>query len=129
MGLLLEELPEIYAIVRLPAEAELPAWLGHGGLVSVTRTRDELSIICLESDLPADLDAERNLRCIRVEGTIEMTEVGVLESMAAPLAEAGVPILALSTFDTDHLLVRSERMVAAREALERAGHTLRLLED
>jgi hypothetical protein len=118
-------LPDSYAIARLAPGDPLPAWaLGTEGLVSITRTVDELSIVCREREVPAACQAERDRVVIRLEGPFTFTEVGVLASFAAPLAEAGVSILALSTYDTDYILLRASDRHAALAALTAAGHTL-----
>lgn len=117
-------LPDTYAIARLEPGEPVPAWVqGAGGLVSITRTGEELSIVCRERVVPADCRAERDRVVIRLEGPFAFTEVGVLASFAAPLAEAGVSILALSTYDTDYILLRASDRRAALAALSAAGHT------
>ncbi len=117
-------LPETYAVARLGPEDPVPSWaLADGGFVSITRTDAELSIICREQDVPPSCQAERGRVAIRLEGPFSFTEVGVLASFAAPLAAAGVAILALSTFDTDYILVRASERQRALAALTSAGHT------
>jgi hypothetical protein len=92
--------------------------------VSVTRTGTELSIVCRERNVPAGGRREVGFRCLEVEGPFEFDAVGVLASLAAPLARARVPILAVSTFDTDYLLVKEVHLAAALRALRRAGHVV-----
>lgn len=117
-------LPDSYAIARLEPGDPLPAWaLGAGGFVSITRTADELSIVCREQEVPAACRAERDRIVIRLEGPFTFTDVGVLASFAAPLAEAGVSILALSTFDTDYIFIPASERERALAALVAAGHT------
>jgi len=116
-------LPDRYAVARLDPGNPVPAWaLGAGGLVSITRTAEELSIICRERDLPVACQAERDRVAIRLEGPFGFSEVGVLASFATPLAEAGVSILALSTYDTDYILVPAAARERALAALTAAGH-------
>ncbi|NNJ10448.1 ACT domain-containing protein [Chloroflexales bacterium ZM16-3] len=120
-------LPEVYAVCRLPAAAEAPAWGAGAGLWSLTRSAEELSLVCAEDGLPADVGAavlSRGWRAIRVAGTLDFSLVGVLASLAAPLAEAGVSIFAVSTYDTDYLLVRAADLETAVIALRSAGHHL-----
>ncbi len=118
----IEVLPEVYAIVALPPSADWPRWAARGALVSVTRTREELSVVCLESDVPGHLESAGGWRALLLRGPFELDTVGVLASLAAPLAEAGVPVFVVSTFHTDYLLVHDELVARAREALESAGH-------
>lgn len=92
-------------------------------MLSVTRTPRELSIVCRESrGLPGTI--ESGWRCLVVDGTLEFDQVGVLASLAQPLAEAGISILAVSTYDTDYLLLKEDKLEAALEALETAGHEI-----
>ena len=125
-NLSLELLPGRFAIARLQRHAQLPGWVQDGPLVSITRTPEELSIICGEVFVPLDVKAQRGLRCLRVLGPIEFSEIGVLESLARPLAGAGLSIFALSTYDTDYVLLAQAELEAGLSALSEAGHVLRL---
>jgi hypothetical protein len=113
-----------FALCRLPPEAVIPAWADGAELVSITRTRDELSIICDERRVPAGTQCERGYAALRVEGTLAPDMVGVLLSLAAPLADAGIPIVGLGTYDTDYVLVRTDHLERAKHALRAAGHVL-----
>ena len=108
-----------YAVARLPAGAPLPPWAvaATGPLVSITRTDEELSIVCADAAVPAEVRAERDFVGWRVAGTIDFAVTGVLASLTAPLAAAGVSVFALSTFDTDYLLVRARDRERAAAAL------------
>jgi hypothetical protein len=125
--LTLELLPERFAIARLEADSGVPAWVQSGPLVSVTRTAVELSIVCPEASVPQDVKAQRALRCLRVLGPLPFSEIGVLSSIAQPIARAGVSIFALSTYDTDYLLVAHTDLEAGVFALNEAGHVVRRL--
>ena len=115
-------LPGRFAVCRLPAEAPLPEWAGGAELLSITRTRDELSIVCDEDRVPADATCERDYAAMRVVGTLDPSLVGILVSIAGPLAGARIPILAIGTYDTDYLLVRRNDLARAVDALRSAGH-------
>ena len=117
-------LPELFAVCHLDPDAPLPAWAtpGLSGLLSITRTPKELSIICAQESAPGDIRQERNWRCFMVEGPLDFSLTGVLAALLTPLAEAGVSIFALSTFDTDYLLVRAAQLDLAVETLTAAGH-------
>ncbi|MGA9533441.1 MAG: ACT domain-containing protein [Anaerolineales bacterium] len=121
----LELLPKTFAVAQLAPETALPDWALSGGFGSITRTADELSIVCEEAAVPAEVHAERGLRCLRVAGPLAFELVGVLESIARPLAAAGVSIFAVSTYDTDYLLVQSADLDSALDALSAAGHSIR----
>jgi hypothetical protein len=117
-------LDQVYAVCRLGAEAPLPHWLVAAELVSITRTKDELSIICPQEVVPPGVPCERGWRGFRVAGKFEFTAIGVLASLVGPLADAGISVLAISTFDTDYVLVKENRWGDVVEALRRAGHIL-----
>jgi GNAT superfamily N-acetyltransferase len=111
----------VYAVCRLDADAPLPAWLAGGPFVSITRTADELSVVCREEAVPAGVRCEQGWQCLRVAGTLDFSLVGVLASLLDPLAAAGVSVFAVSTFDTDYLLVKSTDFQRATEALRASG--------
>lgn len=117
--------PDRYAICRLEAGAPLPAWAGGGDFLSVTRTAQELSVVCADSMVPESAHAERSRRLLQIEGTLAFTLIGVLASVAAPLAAAEISVFAVSTYDTDYLLVSEKDLPRAQEVLEAAGHTIR----
>lgn len=123
-GLALDVLPETFAVVRLEARSGCPDWARSSGWLSFTRTDAETSLVCHERAVPAAARAQRGLRCLRVRGPLDFSQTGVLEALARPLAAAGIPIFALSTYDTDHLLVGAERLEEAVAALSRAGHRI-----
>lgn len=127
-SLTLSELPDSYAVVQLPADGEIPGWaLGSAVFSALVRSASELSIVVPQGQVPGGLKSVRDWACLRIEGTFEFTETGILASVAAPLAAGGVGIFAVSTWDTDYLLVRRAQLTAAREALETAGHRVNLL--
>jgi uncharacterized protein len=109
-------------ICRLGPEAAVPAWAGRGVFHSITRTSDELSIVCAEAKVPDEVKAERGWRSFKVEGPLDLSLTGILASLAGPLAEARINIFAVSTFDTDYLLVKEDLVSKAAEVLIRAGH-------
>jgi hypothetical protein len=120
----LDLLPGLLAIAKLAPVAEVPSWaLGHG-FSSVTRTEDELSIVCPQAAVPDEVVVERGYRCFKVRGPLDFSEIGVLASLAQPLAEAGVSIFVLSTFETDYLLVQERQLSAARDVLLASGHVV-----
>ena len=120
----LTELPDFFAICRLDSHGAVPAWATEGHFFSITRTVEELSVVCLESQVPEGIHCERGWRSLRVVGTLDFSVIGVLASLVQPLAEAGVSVFAISTFDTDYLLVKQLDLAKACEALQQAGHTL-----
>jgi hypothetical protein len=117
--------PGRWAIVRLAPDEPVPAWAAEaGGFVSMTRTPEELSIVSPEAVVPPEHRAEVGWALIRLHGPIPFDQTGVLASLAAPLAAAGVGIFAISTFDTDYLLVKAGQLTKACDVLVSAGHRL-----
>ena len=112
------------AVCRLPADAPAPPVPTGGALFAVTRTREELSIVCPRADAPADATVEPGWRALGVVGPLDFGLTGILAALAAPLAAAGVSIFALSTYDTDYVLVRETALTAALDALRGAGHSV-----
>jgi uncharacterized protein len=109
------------AILRLPADAPTPSWLDLSPrpLVSVTRTPYELSIVCPSADVPQGVRCEAGWRAFTVVGKLEFSAIGVLAAILNPLAEAGISILSISTFDTDYVLVRTDLLAKAKTVLRR----------
>jgi hypothetical protein len=120
----LTRLSELFGICRLPSESPIPPWASAGAFVSITRTADELSIVCRQDAVPDGMQAERGWRCLRVAGTMPFSSVGVLASLTAPLAEAGISIFAISPFETDYLLVKDDDFQKAVTCLQQAGHSI-----
>jgi uncharacterized protein len=118
--LTLSVLPGTFAICWLAPDAPVPAW-ARGDFVSVTRTRDELSIVCAQANVPDGIVGERDWRALRVEGKLDFALTGILASLAAPLAAVGISIFAISTFDTDYVLVKARDLEQAMRVLQEAG--------
>ncbi len=125
-ALTLSILLDTFAVCRLASNAPIPSWVTTRGLVSITRTRGELSIVCAQRDVPVDIRCERDWRALKVDGTLDFTLTGVLAALAAPLADAGISIFAISTFDTDYLLVKETNLPCAIQVLSAAGHKIKL---
>jgi hypothetical protein len=116
-------LPDDYAVCRLDADATLPTGLdARHGVVSVTWTPSEISIICTADQAPAGGVVNVPWRCLRVNGPVNLALTGILASLVNPLAEARVNIFAFSTHDTDYVLVPAVRLDEALAALAKAGH-------
>jgi uncharacterized protein len=125
MGLVLTTTPETLTICRLAPDADLPSWAMAAAFWSITRTPDELSIVVAKDCVPAGIRAEGAWRALKIAGPIPLSAVGVLASIAKPLAQGGINLFAVSTFDTDYVLVAAERLEDARLALSNAGHIVR----
>jgi GNAT superfamily N-acetyltransferase len=113
-----------FAVCRLSPDAPVPAWAAGGPFLSITRTTDELSMVCPERGVPEGIQCEQGWRCLRVAGTLDFSLVGVLSSLLGPLAQAGIGVFAVSTFDTDYLLMKASDFDRAVGVLRRAGHAV-----
>lgn len=118
----LSVLSDTYAVSRLPPSEPVPSWALHGDFFTISKTLDELSVVCLESQVPGRIRSEKGWRCLRVKGPLDFGLTGILASLANPLAQSGISIFAISTFDTDYLMIRQERFQDALSVLERCGH-------
>lgn len=126
MSLVLQPLPGEFAVARLAPDAAIPAWADSPVFSAVTRSGDELSILCPAAQVPAEVRQERGWALFKFQGPFAFTQTGVLASVLAPLATARIGILAVSTFDTDYLLVKQAHAAAAIAAIESAGHRVQL---
>ncbi|AVH40841.1 ACT domain-containing protein [Agrobacterium tumefaciens] len=113
-----------YGIARLQASDAIPAWADGGGFVSITRTDDELSIVCRAERIPLDVRVDAGWSCFKFQGPFAFDETGIVLSVIAPLSTNGIGIFVVSTFDGDHLLVKSNDLEKALDLLANAGHSL-----
>lgn len=118
-------LPDRLAVCRLPPDAEQPSWARGTTFTCIARTPDELSIVCDEGGVPADVAAERGWRLVRVEGPIPFEVTGVAAALVGPLAEARISVFPVATYDTDYLLLKEETFARAVDVLRAAGHDVR----
>jgi hypothetical protein len=117
-------LPQRFAVCRLDAGDAIPDWLMEVDFWSVTRTSEELSIVLPEAGVPTNWKSEKGWRCLKVLGPLDFGLTGILVSLASPLAEAGISIFAISTYDTDYVLVRDHDLEEAKNVLSDAGHAI-----
>jgi len=119
-------LPQQLAVCRLPPHAPIPAWATDGPLWSLARTPDELSLVCAEAQVPPGVTAERGWQALVVAGPLDFALTGILHAITGPLAAAAISLFALSTYDTDYVLIRATDLERAVAALRTAGHTVML---
>jgi len=117
-------LQDTFAICRMDKIASLPDWAVGGEFWSVSRTPDELSVVCPQGSVPADVDHEAGWKCLKVDSPFEFDLAGMISSMAAPLAEADVELFVVATQDSDYLMVRESELERAAGELARAGFSL-----
>jgi uncharacterized protein len=112
-----------FGICRLDKNSEIPSWTRGGNFVSITRTHEELSVVCQEKSIPTDIRAERHWNCLKIEGPLDFGLTGILSGLSRVLADCGIGIFVVSTYDTDYILVREKDLEAAVKALFDAGYT------
>jgi hypothetical protein len=120
----LKALEGSYCVVRLGASDAIPVWADGAGFVSISRTDDELSIVCREERVPRDARKDGGWSCFKFVGPFAFDETGIVLSVIAPLSTNGIGIFVVSTFDGDHMLVKSADLDKARDLLVAAGHSL-----
>ncbi|MDQ5824640.1 MAG: ACT domain-containing protein [Chloroflexota bacterium] len=126
VALTLAVLPGTYAVCRLDGGVAVPEWATSGSFCSVTRTADELSVVCEQGAAPEGVLCEGGWRCLRVQGPLDFGLTGILASLAVPLAEAGISIFSLSTYDTDYIMVKAADLEGAVAVLSGSGHIITL---
>jgi uncharacterized protein len=117
-------LPGLFAVARLAPGAEVPPWAMSAPFFSVTRTAEELSVVTAAENVPNEVQQQANWRVFKLHGPFAFSEIGVLSAIVGPLADAKIGVFAISTFDTDYLLVVSENLQSAVATLKKAGHTI-----
>jgi len=110
-------LREKYGVCRLNKTDLIPEWAQNGDFFSITRTSDELSIVCNEDSIPSGIKCEKDWRIFKVEGPLDFSLIGILASISTILAQKGISIFAISTYDTDYILVKDKDINNAIAAL------------
>lgn len=120
----LYQLPGVYTICRLAPEDTLPDWATQGAFWSVTRAPEELSVVCEAHLVPEGVRREGEWGMLSVQGPLDFSLCGILSQLTEPLAQAGIPVFVVSTFDTDHVLIQTADLARAVETLRSAGYTV-----
>lgn len=120
----LDVLGDTYAIARLPGDEFVPRWKKDDEFVSITRTRDELSVVIPQEALPPGVDADRDWRCLKLEGPLDLGLTGILVTILEPLADAGIAVFPIATYETDYVLIKSGSLDDAVQALRARGHEI-----
>ncbi len=118
----LDVLPVPLSTCQLARDAAVPEWAQAGAFVAVVRTEEELSLVCPTDAVPPHVRAHGPWRALKVQGPLDFSQVGILLTLLTPLAQAGISVFTLSTYDTDYILVPADRLNAAIQALRAAGH-------
>jgi uncharacterized protein len=125
MSLQLQILDGEYSVSRMAASQSIPGWADGEGFVSISRTPDELSIVCVSARVPIEdpeVRSESGWKCLQLVGPFAFTLTGILLGVLKPLADAGIGIFAVSTFDTDYVMVKQLQLADTITALTRNGH-------
>lgn len=110
-------LKEKYGVCRLNKSDSIPNWVKNSDFYSITKTLDELSIVCSQQSIPKDIKCEKDWRILKIEGPLDFSLIGILASISTILAQKEISIFAVSTFDTDYILVKDKDIDNAIEAL------------
>ena len=116
-------MPENYAICSFPPDAAFPDWEHHPSILSITKTPKEITLVCEENLVPGECTQSENWKCIKVEGSFDLDAVGVLSSIAGPLAQNGISLYVISTYDTDYILIHAKNIEKTVSCLRESGHT------
>lgn len=117
-------MPQEFSVVRLPADAAVPGWAQDGALYSITRSDEELSLLCESRLVSPDLPCETGWRALKVRGPLDFGETGILAGIAEVLARDRISIFALSTYDTDYILTKNDQLRQAVFTLSDAGYSV-----
>ncbi|WJR69534.1 ACT domain-containing protein [Neorhizobium sp. CSC1952] len=124
VSITLKQLAGRHAIARQPPDSPIPDWADGAGFLSISRTEDELSVVCREERVPVDVRQDRGWTCFKFQGPFAFSETGIALAVIRPLSEKGVGIFLVSTFDTDYLLIKTADVERSRLFLSEAGHVL-----
>ncbi len=107
----------LYGVCRLNRDEAIPEWVFQSSFYSITKTLDELSVVCSQDNIPDEIKCEKDWRILRVEGPLDFSLIGILSSISTTLANKGISIFAISTYDTDYILVKDKKVDMAIDAL------------
>lgn len=117
-------LPETLAICQMDKDAGIPEWALTCAFFSLTRTAEELSVVCHQTNVPEGIKRDEGWRCLKVEGPLDFSAAGILASLTMPLAKEGISVFAMSTYHTDYLLVKERHLEKAVQILAQNGHQI-----
>jgi hypothetical protein len=124
MTLTLSVLSETFTVCRFNPNDPIPTWAYMGNFYSITKTSEELSIICEEKFVPQNIKSEKSWKALKVEGPLDFALIGIMANLSGILGRGGISVFVVSTFDTDYILVKKEKLEIAKELLIAEGHTI-----
>jgi uncharacterized protein len=122
--LTLKILKDRYSVCRLNKNDEIPKWIFDEEFFSITRTDDELSIVCLQDKIKEDIKCEKDWKVLKIEGPLDFSLVGILSRISTLMANNGISIFAISTYDTDYILIKEESINKVIEVLENNNYNI-----
>jgi len=117
-------LKDKYGICTLPNNAPIPDWALTQSLASITRTEKELTIVCRREILPSQYQSDLNWRCFKIDGSFDLNQIGVISSISSTLADAGISIYVISTYDTDYFPIQQQDLEQTISVLSNSGHSI-----
>jgi len=117
-------LRQTFAICRLDKDAPIPHWAFQGGLFSITQTKDELSIVCPQMNVPKGIICNQGWSCLKVKGPLDLSSTGIISSIASTLEMKNISLFSVSTYETDYVMVKEKDLEGAIFALTEAGHRI-----
>lgn len=124
MSLTMKLLENKYGVCRLDASESVPKWAIGGDFYSITKTSDELSIVCCEDNIPNGIKYERDWRILKVEGPLDFSLIGILSSISGLLAKQKISVFVVSTYDTDYILIKGKDMEKSIDVLSVEGYNI-----
>ena len=129
LKLTLSILPETLVICQMDKDARIPDWLLASTFYSITKTAEELSVVCPQTNVPEGIKRDEGWRCLKVEGPLDFSAAGILASLTMPLAKEGISVFAMSTYNTDYLLVKERHLEKAVQILSQNEHRIQYLKN
>ncbi|MEO1543467.1 MAG: ACT domain-containing protein [Pseudomonadota bacterium] len=123
-SLKIERVPGLYAVARLAADAAIPDWIDGPGFQSISRSDDELTLVCRQDRVPSNVEVERDWCCIRTIGPFPFEAAGIVTSLIAPLSDSGISVFVICTFDGEHVLIPARKAELAIDCLRAADHSV-----
>jgi uncharacterized protein len=119
--IILKILSHDLSVCKLTANG-IPDWAAHSGFLNYAATGEEVSLVCESQYVPHEVKAEKNWKCITIDGILDFSLVGIIATITGILAQQNISVFVISTFDTDYILLRSDVLSQAVEALKTAGY-------
>jgi uncharacterized protein len=114
-------LPNEYALCRLEVNDTVPAWALSSSFYTISKTTDELSVVCETTCVPEGIKFDKGWRLLKIAAVLDLSLTGITAKFSTALANAGVNLCVIATYDTDYIMVKEEKLLVAIEALEHAG--------